>query len=272
MYLSISSSIRTAGPARGGTARTKSTRATQEHRQAKKQALTMIMTILLLFLVALLDTTTTTWAAAASPDADIRWHEIRPSQTQHDLDPDLQDDTFRPPRRLFWEGRYDPEMIWKPSGAKASPKILHPMRTDKWKLHIHWRGKERTWQKRQRPRIVELEFHPNGYCRFCGGDDVLGIGTWQVFPWGVWFTMEDSAKKLYTFTAGLHLNSFGPQPKMIQGNVMREVNPNHDEDDFFLKRQPKPWFRPVVGTFSGEGIGQDMADFSYKSRGLGLSQ
>ena len=32
------------------------------------------------------------------------------------------------------------------------------------------------------------------------------------------------------------------------------------------------WFRPVVGTFSGIGVGKDTADFSYKDRGFGVKQ
>ena len=34
----------------------------------------------------------------------------------------------------------------------------------------------------------------------------------------------------------------------------------------------KKWFRPVVATFSGIGVSEDTADFSYKDRGFGLSQ
>lgn len=35
---------------------------------------------------------------------------------------------------------------------------------------------------------------------------------------------------------------------------------------------PSNFFRPVIGTFSAEGIGHDTVDTSYKDRGFGLSR
>ena len=35
---------------------------------------------------------------------------------------------------------------------------------------------------------------------------------------------------------------------------------------------PPNFLRPVIGTFSAQGIGNDTADTSYKERGFGLSR
>ena len=140
---------------------------------------------------------------------------------------------------------------------------------------MHWTSK----RERQQPffaSTLQLEFHPNGYCltKSLPNDQVLGMGHWQVFPWGVWFTLyEFDSNVEYTFLAGLHLNPFGKQPKLLQGSVLRHTGPVFDaEQDTVFVKPPRKWFRRVVGTFSGEGIGMDMADFSYAQRGVGIHQ
>jgi hypothetical protein len=80
----------------------------------------------------------------------------------------------------------------------------------------------------------------------------------------------------YVFTACVHLNHFGAQPKLMQGSIVRYCHKNDGQedpmiDDLFVKSKRK-WFRPVVGSFSGMGIGDDTADLAYSNRGVGLTQ
>lgn len=70
----------------------------------------------------------------------------------------------------------------------------------------------------------------------------------------------DSWYSIHHFEADLHTNPFRPYPKMTRGVIVR-----HDPDNNCSKNT-KQWFRPVVGTFSGIGIGQDTMDLSYKGR------
>ena len=132
-----------------------------------------------------------------------------------------------------------------------------------WELNIRWRGQARGF-------VTPVEFHPNGYCR----SPTLGVGTWESFPWGVRCTLaEDSTGVEYTLYASVHLNPFGDQPKMLQGTVLKYEGQPLDpvQDHYFVVHRPK-WFRPVVATFSGKGVGVDTLDFSYSGRGTGLYQ
>jgi hypothetical protein len=218
-------------------------------------------TIRFLFYISLLP-------AFFAKSSDTTWYEVQPTFTQYDTDKDLQCETRVRPRRFFWYGRYDEDMTWRPlvdsearnKGRLSSP---HPLRTDLWDLNIRWRGRAKgAW--------TPVEFHPNGFCR----SPTLGVGTWEVLPWGVRCTLvEDLTGVEYTLYASLHLNQFGDQPKMIQGTILKYEGSQEDpvQDHFFVKRRQK-LFRPVVATFSGKGVGTDTADFSYSNRGTGLSQ
>ena len=55
--------------------------------------------------------------------------------------------------------------------------------------------------------------------------------------------------------ADLILNPFGSCPRMVRGTIVKDSG---------------KCFRPVVATFSGEGIGQDTVNLSYRERGFGL--
>jgi hypothetical protein len=72
------------------------------------------------------------------------------------------------------------------------------------------------------------------------------------------------------------LNHFNAQPKLMQGSIVRYCHVNGQEDpmmdDLFVQPRKRKWFRPVVGSFSGMGIGEDTADLAYTNRGVGLSQ
>jgi hypothetical protein len=89
------------------------------------------------------------------------------------------------------------------------------------------------------------------------------------------------------FTAEVHVNKFGEQPRMFKGIVTRErfntnlnANPNNrqqDRNSNNIHQNHNQYrqglfgnVRPVVGTFAGSGIGVDTLDLEYKDRGLGL--
>lgn len=58
--------------------------------------------------------------------------------------------------------------------------------------------------------------------------------------------------------AELHWNIFGDHPRMFRGTITR--------DRYRVSFLP-PWlFRPVIGSFTGIGTGQDTADTSYAYR------
>ncbi|KAL3774266.1 hypothetical protein HJC23_005399 [Cyclotella cryptica] len=65
------------------------------------------------------------------------------------------------------------------------------------------------------------------------------------------------------YHADIHLNKFGERPRMFRGVITR---------DRYSSILPSNFFRPVIGTFSAEGIGHDTVDTSYKNRGFGLSR
>lgn len=132
------------------------------------------------------------------------------------------------------------------------------------------------------PKILQIEFDPNGYCRlYTNPDDnnesttISDIGTWKVFPWGVCFQIHHDGWD-YTFNADLHLNPFGKYPKLMQGTIKKYPNSRaHQDDDeqdsIFVKKRQK-WFQKNVGSFSAEGTGVDKFDFEYIHRGYGLHQ
>lgn len=241
------------------------------------------------------------------------WREFRPLQTQYEKDPEWQEATPEP-RRLLWYGRFDDSMDWMPSEeaesvetspllealglasapSKAPTQTPHPLRTNLWSLDILWMRPRERRQPSVFQRKLELDFNATtGLClaRTMGGPrsgdhrDVVGVGTWKIFPWGIWFTLQDvNGMFEYTFTGQLHLNPFGDHAKFLQGSILRyeELSSSGDatqplyvedplQDSGFCRKRPRKWWRPVVGSFSGRGVGRDTADFSYQQRAIGLS-
>ena len=172
--------------------------------------------------------------------------------------------------------------------------LPHPLRTDLFKLNVRWKSKiERGFFGKE----VEFEFHPDGLVRGMRMSDmslteedssssnsqrrqqqrVLGIGTWKLYPWGVEYSIQATNGYIYLFQASVHLNPFGKQPKLSHGTVLREQSldgggiRDEEMDEPYLHIPRRKWFRPVVASFQGIGIGEDTADFSYKNRGVGLS-
>jgi hypothetical protein len=143
-----------------------------------------------------------------------------------------------------------------------------------------------------------LEFADNGYVRLCpqhANSDTsiadtntnantdtdtntdtstattsIPIGTWKLDPSGLSWHLPLNDKEHYFF-ADIHINPFGRYPKMTRGIVIRE------RQSWKAKSKSKskfksPWFRPIVATFVGTGVGMDTADFSYRHRNFGLYQ
>jgi hypothetical protein len=167
------------------------------------------------------------------------------------------------------KGDVDPQL--PPPSPPLDLEVIepHPLRTDTFELSIHWtRGRERRQRQGHFSKRMQVEFHPNGYCRsrsiLVDDDDevmtssigmipsggggssssstrgqphrsspkikraiTFGIGKWQVFPWGVMFTIHDNNQVNYRFYGDLHLNPFGKQPKFTHGVVLRE-----EEEEF----------------------------------------
>jgi hypothetical protein len=217
------------------------------------------------------------------------WRELSPrSKSLEDLEHDyLEAPRFRiikAPRKLIWCGRTQ-DSSWVPQSLlPQSQQVIqepHPMRTDTWQMKIHWKGRQRRQRERHFSKTMKLEFHPNGYVRarevLRDGEaqPIFGIGEWEILPWGAVFTIYTSNHCKYIFHANLHLNPFGKQPKLLQGVVARETTSAYQDDEMdrsFLGRRRIPWFRPVVATFEAFGTGEDMADFSYQNRGIGLTE
>lgn len=158
----------------------------------------------------------------------------------------------------------------------------HPLRTDEWQLTLHWRQRPHT--RRTKKDRLFLEFAENGYVRTVvpssesadrddqkgpprvdqrsssDADEPLVVGTWKLGAAGLsWKLQLDGDEQEYLFVADLHPNPFGTQPKLTRGIVLQQGSASS-------------WFRPIVGTFTGRGIGQDTADLSYRNRrGFGSS-
>lgn len=108
----------------------------------------------------------------------------------------------------------------------------------------------------------------------------LKVGKWRIGHSGVAFdvpvtvnikrkrgTSNDSnaicRATVLHYYADIHLNKFGERPRMFRGVITR------DRHSSFL---PPSFLRPVIGTFSAEGIGRDTADTSYKERAISMSR
>lgn len=102
---------------------------------------------------------------------------------------------------------------------------------------------------------------------------VTKIGKWKMDMSGVSWSMpvrvgsDDSSEGVAKTTtlhyhADIHLSKFQEQPRMFKGVVSR--------DRFSGIGIRKDLFRPVIATFTAEGIGKDTVDTSYKKRGFGL--
>jgi hypothetical protein len=96
------------------------------------------------------------------------------------------------------------------------------------------------------------------------------------------------------YHADIHLNKFGERPRMFRGVITRDRYVRilcfkycfHFSYTIYQSKRcfhthlvvrhssflPPNLFRPVIGTFSAEGIGHDTVDTSYKARAISLSR
>jgi hypothetical protein len=242
-------------------------------------AMTPLRLCLLLLFTLFLSIDTSAFRLSSEDGSGITTREVVPTELQNDIDPDLQDDdasSITQKRGLFWSGRVENGLGDGNNKEKKKTSIQeHPLRN----LHVTWLGifpNKNNKERLRQSKTMQVEFHRNGYCRLCSTSNakVISIGTWNLKPWGMWFSIPCDDYD-YTFTVGLHLNPFGKQPKLMQGTIVKSTSKKEyddEQDRLFVQKPDKKWFRPVVGTFSGVGIGIDTMDLSYADRGYGLSE
>lgn len=190
------------------------------------------------------------------PSSLIYWEEEIPEPTNGDRSRD--DKPKRTKRRLFWQGRMERDILLDSSTDTSKTTTPHSMRTNEWKLDLHMTNKECTKLGIHNKTLL-LDFAETGHvCVRQGNNSTLSIGTWTLHPSGITWqfpvTYHDCKTTLQCH-ADLILNPFGSRPRMVRGTIVKNS---------------RKWFRPVVATFSGEGIGHDSADVSYRERGFGM--
>jgi hypothetical protein len=157
----------------------------------------------------------------------------------------------------------------------------HPLRTDEWHLTLNWRFRKHGHRRSQ----WYVEFHTNRFARVKetnhSSDDTnsrnsfFGIGCWDLLPNGKLILSlpyneesthpssqikkdDNKDEKHFSFNqiillADLHQNPFGLQPKLSRGIII------------YIPSK-RSWLRPIIATFTANGVGKDTADFSYQSR------
>jgi hypothetical protein len=186
----------------------------------------------------------------------------------------------------------------------------HPMRTDEWEFDIQLsplfphegdlfpesslgsdgNAKRSRYRKRQ-----VMQFARNGYVKVMQDEQLTAnnvdasfvstapsakkskrgqaqVGKWRIGHGGVVFDVpvsvclggDENHMTILHYHADIHLNKFGERPRMFRGVITR--------DRYNSSILPPNFLRPVIGTFSAQGIGHDTADTSYKERGFGLSR
>lgn len=181
------------------------------------------------------------------------------------------------------------------SSQQRRPKP-HPMRTDLWQLQFSvlpsLQQSRALLGLSTQNNTIEMTFSENGFVRVESSktNDIKqqgrhSIGKWKLHPSGLSWkipvlsqptkvtTQENEDDELESnqptttlyYHTDLILNPFGPRPTMVRGTVTRDRFASNP----FLT---KCWFRPVIATFTGVGIGQDTADASYGDRAFGLSK
>jgi hypothetical protein len=139
----------------------------------------------------------------------------------------------------------------RPGAQPKTPlRPPHPLRTPEWTLAVHW--KDRRLAHRVATR-VQVTFADNGYVRVVTDPDgTPTIGTWTMQPSGMaiaWQqTVDGMPCELY---ASFHPNVFQERPKLMQGVILQGAS-------------HRQWFRRVLGTFEGQGIGVDTISYSYR--------
>ncbi|KAL7513333.1 hypothetical protein ACHAXN_010502 [Cyclotella atomus] len=194
--------------------------------------------------------------------------------------------------------------------APITPLAEHPMRTDEWEFDIQLSplfqneddlfpesslGSQGHTKRSRYKRRQVMQFARNGYVKVLQDEHFTSnnvdasfistapnadkpkrsqvqVGKWKIGHGGVAFDVQvnvcrrGNAQEMAVlhYHADIHLNKFGERPRMFRGIITR--------DRYNSSVLPPNFLRPVIGTFSAQGIGHDTADTSYKERGFGLSR
>jgi len=151
--------------------------------------------------------------------------------------------------------------------------------------------KRNIFESKQKRKNQVLKFAKNGYVILMEDSDdtdessddvfknrrVTKIGKWKMDTSGVSWSIpvrssDSSSKKIAKTTilhyhADIHLSKFQEQPRMFRGVVTRNRFHGIKIPGITIR---KDLFRPVIATFTADGIGKDTIDTSYKRRGFGL--
>ena len=108
---------------------------------------------------------------------------------------------------------------------------------------------------------------------------VTKIGKWKIDTSGISWSIpvhvksSDSVSKRTTlhYHADIHLSKFQEQPRMFRGVITRDRFHDWALQIPLMPKFEKNFFRPVIATFTAQGIGRDTVDVSYKNRGFGLN-
>jgi hypothetical protein len=158
-------------------------------------------------------------------------------------------------RQLVWHGRMNDKHLTASEDASKLQSEPHSMRTNEWKLELNMSRKEQSRLGIHNKTLL-LDFSETGHVRVMNSNNsTLAIGTWKLQPSGILWQFPIQQEYSLQCHADLILNPFGSRPRMVRGTIVKNC---------------RKWFRPVVATFSAEGIGQDTIDVSYRERTFGL--
>mmetsp|Transcript_4288 Transcript_4288/g.8209 ORF Transcript_4288/g.8209 Transcript_4288/m.8209 type:complete len:394 (-) Transcript_4288:137-1318(-) len=122
------------------------------------------------------------------------------------------------------------------------------------------------------------------YAAESSSNRITKIGKWKMDTSGVSWSIpvtykvkasNRSSEKSFTvakttlhYHADIHLSKFQDHPRMFRGVITRDHFHGFTVPGMNIR---KDLFRPVIATFTAEGIGRDTVDISYKKRGFGLN-
>lgn len=221
----------------------------QSFMQTTMATMTVIVFVLLLLSIGNSARNTVVAQASSSDDVAIVWEEEPPPPPVKRVSRSL------PESKRDWLWFKNPSPIGTPQLLTNKP-TPHPLRTDIWKVDLHWRTARR--KNHERDETLTLDFDRDGYVRATRTNDSNSssawIGSWELLSSGLFWKLclDDSGTEHY-FHADLHLNPFGRQPKLTKGIVIQE------------RSSRSKWFRPVTATFTGLGVGVDTVDLTYKT-------
>ena len=210
----------------------------------------------------------------------IIWEEITEGSTIE------EEQTQKEQRRRFFTFSSPEKSQRNVSGENADAKHLpHPLRTDKYTLNVRWKDNvaKRYFGRDVRLSQLMLEFANDGRVRILPNDSTNGkqpsskhqfhsyVGEWELALTGLYskipvslFNKEEESYSIPTklehwiLTSDLHINPFGARPKLTRGVILK------DEKQKLFGGMLQA--RRVLGTFTGQGSGEDMVDLSYRDR------